>query len=99
MTVYVLAQLSFTDEEAYRRYQSRFRDVFRRFDGRVLAADEQPKLLEGRWDGDKVVLLSFPDEEAARRFLESPEYQDIAQDRKAGADTTTLLLRGMPPQA
>ncbi|MCB1413764.1 MAG: DUF1330 domain-containing protein [Xanthobacteraceae bacterium] len=94
MTVYILAQLRFTDEAAYRRYQSRFFDVFRRFDGRFLVADERPEVLEGDWDRDKVVLMSFPDAEAARRFHESPEYQAIAVDRKAGADAIVLQVRG-----
>lgn len=94
MTVYVLAQLKFTDEAAYRRYQARFMDVFRRFEGRLLAADEAPTVLEGRWDRDKVVLMAFPDETAARAFLEHPDYREISKDREAGADTVGLLLRG-----
>lgn len=95
MTVYILAQLRFTDRAAYDRYQARFMDVFRRFDGRLLAADEQPAVLEGEWQRDKVVLMSFPDETAARAFAESPEYQAISVDRKAGADTLSLLVHGL----
>jgi uncharacterized protein (DUF1330 family) len=61
MTVYVLAQLSFTDRTAYDRYQARFMDVFRKFDGRLLAADEHPRMLEGLWQRDKVALLERDD--------------------------------------
>ena len=39
MTVYVLAQLRFTDRPAYDRYQARFMGVMAPFKGRVLAAD------------------------------------------------------------
>jgi uncharacterized protein (DUF1330 family) len=95
MTVYILAQLRFTDEASYRRYQSRFADVFRKFQGRLLIADERPEVLEGGWDRNKVVLMSFPNAEEARRFHESPEYQAIAVDRKAGAEAMVLLLRGL----
>ena len=66
MTVYIVAQLRFTDREAYNRYQARFWDVFRQFDGRLLAADESPEVLEGRWDREKLVMMSFPYESAAR---------------------------------
>ena len=31
--------------------------------GRLLAADEHPEVTEGQWDGDKVVLMAFPDRE------------------------------------
>jgi uncharacterized protein (DUF1330 family) len=99
MTVYVIAQLSFKQRERYDRYQARFGDVFRQFDGRLLAADEHPQVLEGTWPHDKLVMMSFPDEAAARRFLQSPEYRAIAEDRKAGADGVVVLVAGSaPPQ-
>ena len=44
MTVYALAQISITDRAAYDRYQARFMEVFLRFRGRLLAADEAPGL-------------------------------------------------------
>ena len=66
MTVYVIVQLKMTDRAVYDRYQARFFDVFRKFSGRLLSADEHPRVLEGKWDRDKVVLMSFPDEAAFR---------------------------------
>ena len=95
MTVYVLAELSFANRPAYDRYQDRFMDVFRKFEGRLLAADEHPKVIEGRWSREKVVLLSFPDENAFRKFYDAPEYQAIAKDRNEGADTLLLLVKGV----
>ena len=35
-----VAQLKFRDRERYNRYQSRFADIFRKFRGRLVAADE-----------------------------------------------------------
>ena len=95
MSVYVIAQLKFTRRELYNRYQSRFAGVFANFEGKLLVADERPIVLEGNWQRDKVVIMEFPDENRARQFLESPEYQAIAVDRKAGADGVVLMLRGL----
>ncbi len=94
MSVYVVAQLAFTDEARHRRYQERFADVFRTSGGRLLAADEAPVLFEGEWQGDKIVLMAFDAEEDALRFLGSERYQEISQDRRAGARTVALLVRG-----
>lgn len=94
MPVYVVAQLRFKDVDRYRQYQARFASVFGRFAGRLLAADEAPKRLEGDWDAQKIVIMSFESEDEARRFLDSPEYAEISVDRRAGADTTGLLVRG-----
>jgi uncharacterized protein (DUF1330 family) len=95
MTVYIVAQLKFTRRELYDRYQSRFADVFRKFKGKLLVADERPVVVEGNWERDKVVIMEFPDAEAAREFQESPEYREIAVDRKAGADAVVLTVRGL----
>lgn len=95
MTVYAIAQLRFTDRAAYDRYQMRFMDVFRQYRGTLLAADERPQVVEGRWDREKVVLMSFPDEAEFRLWSESPQYQSISKDREAGADSVVLLVKGL----
>jgi uncharacterized protein (DUF1330 family) len=95
VTVYAIAQLRFIDRAAYDRYQARFMDVFRRHRGTLLAADESPEVIEGHWDRDKVVLMSFPDESTFRSWSESPEYQEISKDRRVGADTVVLLAKGL----
>jgi uncharacterized protein (DUF1330 family) len=95
VTVYAIAQLRFTDRAAYDRYQMRFMDVFHHHQGTLLCADESPQVVEGQWDRDKVVLMSFPDEAAFRAWSDSPEYQEISKDRVAGADTVVLLTKGL----
>ncbi|MGH9745929.1 MAG: DUF1330 domain-containing protein [Candidatus Acidiferrales bacterium] len=96
MTVYAIALLSITDRETYGRYQSRFMGVMNQFKGKVLAADEKPLVVEGAWDREKVVVLSFPDEAAFREFADSPEYREIAKDRRAGSQGVVLLVKGFP---
>lgn len=99
MTVYVIVQLKINDRAAYDRYQARFFGVFKKFNGRLLSADENPKIVEGTWDRDKLVLMSFPDEAAYRAWADSPEYLEISRDRKAGASAIVLLAKGFAPGA
>lgn len=95
MTVYAIGQITITDREAYGRYQVRFMDVFRKFRGRLLAAHERPHVVEGSWDWQKVILASFPDERAFREWFDSPEYREIARDRRAGARAVIVLAQGL----
>jgi uncharacterized protein (DUF1330 family) len=95
MSVYAIAQLWIHDPALYGRYVERFMEVFRKYKGSVLAADERPVLVEGHWDGNKIVVLSFPDERAYREWAESKEYQEIAKDRKAGARSVIVMVRGI----
>jgi uncharacterized protein (DUF1330 family) len=95
MPVIAIAQLSFTDVDAYRRYQARFMDVFNRFSGQLLAADEKPTLIEGEICPDKVVIMRFPSEADFHAWADSADYQDISRDRRAGASATILLVRSI----
>jgi len=92
--VYAIGQLTIHDRATYDRYQARFMGVMKKFKGRVLAADEHPQVVEGQWDRQKVVLLEFPDEAAFREWADSPEYEEIAIDRKAGSNAVVLLVKG-----
>jgi len=73
----------------------RFMEVFGQYRGTLLAADERPQVVEGSWDREKVVLMSFPDEAESRSWPESCQYQDISKDREAGADSVVLLVKGL----
>jgi uncharacterized protein (DUF1330 family) len=70
-------------------------DVFSRFKGRLLAADEHPQLIEGNWDRQKLILMSFPDAASFHEWADSPDYQAIAVDRKAGSNGVVLLVQGL----
>ncbi len=95
MTSYIIAQLRFTDVAAYRRYQRAFPAVFARFKGRLLVADEAPAVKEGEWPFNKVVVMAFPDEDEANRFAQDLEYQTISKDRRLGAETVSIMARGV----
>jgi uncharacterized protein (DUF1330 family) len=95
MTVYVVAQLTIHDRAPYGEYEARFMEVFGRFDGRLLAVDERPAVLEGAWDRTRIVLGSFPDAASFRAWWESPEYREIARHRHAGSEATILLVNGL----
>lgn len=90
----VIATLRFTDEARYRAYQSRFMDVFRAYRGELLAADESPLRLEGE-AVDKVVVMRFADRTEAEAFLACDAYQAISEDRRAGAQTSSWLVRAL----
>jgi uncharacterized protein (DUF1330 family) len=95
MSVYALAQLRIHDAERYGRYMSRFMPVLEKYNGKLLAADEAPRVLEGQWwDRNKVVLMEFADNAAFKAWATSPEYMEIAEDRKAGAEAVVLLIKG-----
>ena len=96
MTCYLMGRIAIHDRERYGRYAAAFMPVLRQYGGRLLVSEENPKPLEGEWDGRKLVLLAFESREAALRWSGSPEYQRIARDRIAGSDAIVVMAEGLP---
>ncbi len=94
--IYVLAQISIHDRARYDRYAARFLDVLEAHQGVLLAADDKPAVIEGRWQRDKVVLVCFPDRDRFDSWISSPDYQRISTERTASTEGTVLLVRGLP---
>ncbi|MFN3522266.1 MAG: DUF1330 domain-containing protein [Phenylobacterium sp.] len=95
MTAYVVAQITIRDRARYDRYVAGFMPVLQRHSGRLLVADEAAQVMEGDWDRQKLIVLAFPDQEAALAWSRSPDYQAIAVDRLAASDGVVLLAQGV----
>ncbi len=95
MGVYVLAQMSIHDRQRYEGYAKRFLATLAGMEGRLIAADESVRVIEGEWGFDKVVLLEFSDERAYETWARSPAYTGIATDRLASTTGNVLLVRGI----
>lgn len=95
VSVYVIVQLSIHDRERYDRYAAALLPVLQQYHGTLVAADDQPRVLEGEWPGNRVVLLRFADRDTFRTWATSPEYQAIVGDRHGGSTGVVTLVRGL----
>ncbi|AEV85111.1 hypothetical protein ACWT_4087 [Actinoplanes sp. SE50] len=96
MTVFALAQIAIHDRQRYDRYAAAFMPVLTRYHGRLLAADESPRVVEGEWPYEKAILMSFDTREHFEQWSTSPEYREISRDREAATHGVVLLLDGIP---
>ncbi|KXP00788.1 DUF1330 domain-containing protein [Tsukamurella pseudospumae] len=96
MTAYLIVTVTATGSaQQLASYRDRVGVTVARFGGRYLARSGAPDVLEGEWAADQVVLVEFPDLEAARAWNVSPEYQAIAPLRTENADSVRLLVQGL----
>jgi uncharacterized protein (DUF1330 family) len=95
MTVYAIAQIMIHDRARYERYAARFLPTLQPYGGRLLAADEKPRQVEGSPTCQKVILLAFPDETTFRAWEASPDYDSIAVDRRAATTGNVVLVQGL----
>lgn len=96
MTAYALAHLhnpNLNDEVI--DYIDRIQSTMDPYHGRFLVHGGDVEVLEGTWPGT-VVILEFPDVDAARSWYESPEYQEILPLRTGNIDGDTIIVGGVP---
>lgn len=93
MTVYIIAEMTIHNREEYDKYDAKFMDVFKQFDGRMLSVDEEPIQLEGKFEATRSILIEFPSSDSARAWMMSPEYQEIAKHRLAGSKGRSIMVK------
>jgi len=95
MPVYGVALIDIVDREGYGKYEAGFMAVFEKFEGKLLAVEEEPVTKEGAWPAKRTVLLEFPSQEAFDRWYHSAEYQGLSKLRLSASKGNFAALRGL----
>ncbi len=96
MAAYALAHLRTVDlNEEVADYLRRIDATLEPYGGQFLVHGTQPEVLEGELPG-VVVVVGFPDLDAARAWYASPGYQEILPLRTRNSDSVAFLLDGVP---
>jgi uncharacterized protein (DUF1330 family) len=95
MTAYVLVDVDVTDAEQYDRYRPLAAASVEQYGGRYLARGGASEVLEGDRVPNRLVVLEFPDTEAARRWYHSPEYTEAKATRDGAATGSFILVEGV----
>lgn len=95
MASYMVAQITINDRDGYSTYEAGFMDVFSQYQGKLLAVDESPEVLEGTWNCTRTVLLEFPTKAEGLRWYHSAEYQALAQHRFAASSGNIISIAGL----
>jgi uncharacterized protein (DUF1330 family) len=92
MSCYVVGQLKISDVETYRQYMAGFLKMFKGFDGKVLAVDDAPTVVEGDWDFTRLAIIEFASKAEAERWYGSDAYQQISRDFRWVSSSGPLLI-------
>ena len=95
MTHYIVAHIAIHDRDRYAQYETGFMPIFDKYGGQILAVNDAPEVLEGPPDARRLVILAFPDREAALAWAGSPEYREIAKHRLAASEGVILITPGL----
>ena len=92
MAAYCVAIGNIHDQERFDLYMEAVGPTLIAHGGDLLGIEDPAEVMEGDAPFPRVVLVKFPDKEAARNWYASPEYQAIIEHRLAAADSVLYLL-------
>jgi uncharacterized protein (DUF1330 family) len=95
VSCYFIALITIHDRAGYERYLAGFDEVFARYNGEVVAADDAVRVLNGQWPFGRTVVIRFPDESELLRWYESPAYQQLARQREVASVASIAVVHGL----
>ena len=94
MPAYFIAEIQVTDPTAYEGYRPLAAASIARFGGRYVVRGGKLDLLEGEPEPGRIVVIEFPDAEAAHRWYRSEEYQKALRIRQSASCGRVFLVEG-----
>ena len=95
MPAYLIVETDITDPEQYEHYKAASPGAIAAFGGRFIVRGGETATLEGDWNPKRLVVVEFPDLETAKRFYESPEYQEAIKLREGAASLNMVAVDGV----
>jgi uncharacterized protein (DUF1330 family) len=95
MAAYWIVDCDVTDPARYGNYRTLAPAAIAKYGGRYLVRGGATENLEGDWRPKRVVVLEFPNADAARRCYFSPEYSAARAERVGAAQMNIILVEGV----
>mgnify|MGYP002749792391 CR=1 FL=1 len=91
MSSYFIAQIKINNEDTYKKYLKDASLIFSKYNGKYLAVDNDPEILEGKWNYTRIVLIEFPNKNELKKWYNSKDYQKILKYRLNAAQCDTII--------
>ena len=94
MTAYFVASVfAVTDPDKLKEYGANVPPVTQKYGGKVIAA-APPELIEGESRSIRLIVVEFPDMDAAKGWYNSDEYKPLLALRLAATEGVAFLAEG-----
>jgi uncharacterized protein (DUF1330 family) len=95
MSAYILADVTVTDAEKMARYREWSSRAMQEHGAEVLVRGGDFEVLEGPWTPSRLVILRFPNREAAKRFYHGDTYTHARSLRDDAGVMRMVLVDGV----
>ena len=94
MPAYIIAMVNVTNPEKYQEYAKRAGPANTKHGSKFLVRGGAKHTLEGDIPFQRIVVTEFPSVEAAKKFYNSPEYQEARKFRIGAAEFNMVIVEG-----
>ncbi|HTW54094.1 MAG TPA: DUF1330 domain-containing protein [Stellaceae bacterium] len=94
MPAYIIAEVEVTNPAGYETYRPLAGASVAQYGGKFVVRGGKAELIEGTQEPARVVVIEFPDTAAAKRWYNSPEYQEALKIRLANSTGRVILAEG-----
>lgn len=94
MNAYLVLDITIHDFDKFREYISKIPEFIEKHLGRYIVQGEEPTVVEGDWNPERMVVIEFPSSESAKAFLQDPEAQTLFAIRHKNATSKLVLVDG-----
>jgi uncharacterized protein (DUF1330 family) len=94
-SAYIIANVTVNNVQAYEEYKRLSTIAMKTYGAEVCVRGGKIEVLEGDWNPTRIVILKFPDIQAAKQFNESVEYAAARQSRQGIAVMRMILVEGV----
>lgn len=95
MAAYMIVQIKITREEGWPEYRQQVSELFAKHGGRYLVRGGPVEVLEGSYDGRRLIVFEFPSMEVIRSVWNSPEYAKVKKLREGSGDLDVWATPGV----
>jgi uncharacterized protein (DUF1330 family) len=95
MSAYIVTIITVKQPERFEEYRRLAGPAVAQYGGKFIVRGGARTILEGKFDGNRLVVLEFPSSEMARTFYDSGEYQAAREKRIGAADFDMVLVEGV----
>ena len=96
MPAYIVSRVKILSPESMQRYMNEAPATVAAFGGRYLVRGNDVQALEGAWEHERMVIVEFPDQDAALAWYHSDVYRPLRDLRQDNAEAVILLAQGVP---
>ena len=94
-SAYIIANVEVTNPTQYEEYKKWSTEAMKAHGAEVCVRGVKVEVLEGDWNPQRLVILKFPNVEAAKKFNDSPEYGKARAARQGAAVMRMIVVEGV----